>query len=330
MLRREYGWDLGAANIAISNGSQSAFFILFNLFAGRCVDGSQRHILLPFVPEYIGYREIGVDGPIFRAERPSIEYLPDALFKYRVDFERLQPTADTGAICVSRPTNPTGNVLTDAELQRLDALARAHGVPLIVDGAYGTPFPEMLFAPATPHWNDNTVLVLSLSKLGLPGLRTGIIVAREEIVRDYSRAMTVLSLACGSVGPALGLELLNDDALLRLSREEIKPFYAAKAQRALDRVREGLVGLPVRIHKPEGAMFLWLWFEGLPGGSRALYERLKQAGVLVVPGEGFFMGLDAPWAHSDECLRVSYAQPDEAVARGIGIIADVARRSYGA
>lgn len=329
MLRREYGWNLSAANIAISNGSQSAFFVLFNLFAGQRMDGSNAEVLLPFVPEYIGYRDIGLAGGIFRAARPAIERLPDMLFKYRVDFANVQPTANTGAICVSRPTNPTGNVLSDAEVASLDRLARAHGVPLIVDGAYGTPFPEMLFAPATPHWNENTILVLSLSKLGLPGLRTGIIVANEAVVRDYSRAMTILSLACGSVGPALGVELLRDDALLRLSREAIRPFYADKAARSLDALRDALAGLPVRIHKPEGAMFLWLWFEGLAGGTRALYERLKQEGVLVVPGEGFFMGLDAPWAHSTECLRVSYAQPDERVRQGIEIIGRVAREAYG-
>ncbi|MFM7275019.1 MAG: aminotransferase class I/II-fold pyridoxal phosphate-dependent enzyme, partial [Gammaproteobacteria bacterium] len=190
-------------------------------------------------------------------------------------------------------------------------------------------FPEMLFVPATPHWNENTVLVLSLSKLGLPGLRTGIVVVSEAVVRDYSRAMTILSLACGSVGPALGVELLRDGALLRLSREAIRPFYAAKAERTLDALRKALAGLPVRIHKPEGAMFLWLWFEGLPGGSRALYEQLKKEGVLVVPGEGFFMGLAEPWAHSAECLRLSYAQPDALVAKGVGIIGRVTRAAYG-
>ena len=58
-----------------------------------------------------------------------------------------------------------------------------HGIPLIIDGAYGLPFPNILFSEARPHWNENTILVLSLSKLGLPGVRTGIVVAREEIVR---------------------------------------------------------------------------------------------------------------------------------------------------
>ena len=328
MLREECGWAVGAENIAVANGSQSAFFVLFNLFAGAFAGGRRRHVLLPLVPEYIGYREVGLGDDMFRAGRPAIERLPEQLFKYRVDFAQLAPGDDTGAICVSRPTNPTGNVLGDAEIARLDALARARGIPLIIDGAYGTPFPHMLFTAATPHWNDNTVVVLSLSKLGLPGLRTGIIVAREEIAAAYARANTILSLACGNAGPALATALIDRGELLGLAREHVAPFYRDKAARALDALRREIAGLPCRVHTPEGAMFLWLWCEGIPGGSHALYRRLKQRGVLVVPGRDFFPGLAEPWQHSDECLRLSYAQDEARVRAGIAIIGDELRRSY--
>jgi valine--pyruvate aminotransferase len=327
-LQRQYGWPLGPENIAVSNGSQAAFFVLFNLFAGEFPDGRRRHIELPLVPEYIGYSDIGLCDGLFKAARPSIELLSDGLFKYHVDFDRLCIDASAGAICVSRPTNPTGNVLTDEEVGKLDALARRQGIPLIIDGAYGTPFPQMIFTEAEPHWNDNTIVVLSLSKLGLPGLRTGIIVAREEIAQAYARANTILSLACGTIGPALATDLLRDGEMMRLSRECIRPFYRDKAVRTLDGFRVALGELPYRIHKPEGAMFLWLWFQDLPGGSQALYERLKQRGVLVVPGHNFFPGLAEPWSHREECIRVSYAQDAEIVARGIAIIADEVRRSY--
>ena len=123
---------------------------LANTLAGRFADGRHKHIQLPLVPEYIGYREIGLSEGLFHAQRPAIELLPDKLFKYRVDFVRLSLDASAGAICVSRPTNPTGNVLSDEEVRQLDALARRQGIPLIIDGAYGTPFPQMIFSDATP------------------------------------------------------------------------------------------------------------------------------------------------------------------------------------
>jgi valine--pyruvate aminotransferase len=329
MLRAEYGWQLGPGNIVVSNGSQSAFFVLFNLFAGEFAGGGRRHVHLPLVPEYIGYQGAGLSEGMFHADRPAIELLPDQQFKYRVDFAGLHIDESAGAICVSRPSNPTGNVLGDAEIAQLDLLARERGIPLVIDGAYGVPFPGMVFAPATAHWNDNTVLVLSLSKLGLPGLRTGIIVAREEIALACARANTVLNLACGNVGPALAAELLRGGELLRLVRGQIAPFYRDKAACALDAMQRAIAGLPCRVHRPEGAMFLWLWCAAVPGGAHALYERLKARGVLVVPGREFFPGLAQPWAHSEECIRVSYAQDEARVQQGIAIIGDELRRSYG-
>lgn len=87
-------------------------------------------------------------------------------------------------------------------------------------------------------------------------------------------------------------------------------------------------GLPYRIHKPEGAFFLWLWLEGLPVSSQVLYQRLKKLGVLVVPGHYCFFGLEDPWPHRDECIRVSYVQDEASVRRGVAIIADEVRRIY--
>jgi valine--pyruvate aminotransferase len=50
--------------------------------------------------------------------------------------------------------------------------------------------------------------------------------------------------------------------------------------------------------------------------------------VLVIPGHYFFPGLDAPWTHAHECLRVSYAQAPAQVERGIAIIAEEVRQAF--
>jgi valine--pyruvate aminotransferase len=92
--------------------------------------------------------------------------------------------------------------------------------------------------------------------------------------------------------------------------------------------REALGDLPFHIHKPEGAIFLWLWFDKLPITSQELYLRLKQRGVLVVPGQNFFVGLDTDWPHTHECLRVSYAQDADTIKRGIALIASEVRNAY--
>jgi valine--pyruvate aminotransferase len=327
-LCKQFNWPLSSRNIAVSNGSQPAFFVLYNMFAGHMPDGQHSSIHLPLSPEYLGYADAGLSENFFTATRPTIELLENNLFKYRVDFSSLKLDNKTAAICVSRPTNPTGNVLTDEEIEHLDALALEHDIPLIIDGAYGLPFPNILFTEARPHWNENTILALSLSKLGLPGVRTGIIVASEEIIEAYTRVNTVVSLACGTLGPALAKELFKSGEILTLTRDYVTPFYRKRSGQAVQWFREQLGDLPYRIHKPEGAIFLWLWFKGLPISSQTLYERLKKRGVLIVPGHNFFIGINDDWPHRHECIRVSYAQDANTIQRGIAIIAQEVIAAY--
>ena len=123
LFRKEFGWDLSADNIAITMGGQSAFFCLFNALGGRLANGQQKKILLPLVPEYIGYADQSVGGSLFRSVKPRIEFTGEHEFKYRVDFDNLEVSDDIAAICVSRPTNPTGNVLTDNEIAQLARLS---------------------------------------------------------------------------------------------------------------------------------------------------------------------------------------------------------------
>lgn len=161
LLKSRYGWDISAKNIALTNGSQSAFFNLFNLLAGQFKDGKKKKILLPLAPEYIGYGDSGLSEDMFISYKPEISLLENGLFKYHVDFKHLVVDDSIGAICASRPTNPTGNVLTDEEIHHLDQLAHEHQIPLIIDNAYGIPFPDIIFEDVTPFWNDNTILCMS-------------------------------------------------------------------------------------------------------------------------------------------------------------------------
>ncbi|EGQ9818654.1 valine--pyruvate transaminase [Vibrio parahaemolyticus] len=327
-FRETYGWDISEKNISLTNGSQSGFFYLFNLFAGQQPDGSHKKVLLPIAPEYIGYGDAGIDEDIFVSYHPEIELLDNGLFKYHVDFEKLTVDDSVAAICASRPTNPTGNVLTDEEVRKLDKLARENNIPLIIDNAYGLPFPNIIFEDVEPFWNENTILCMSLSKLGLPGVRCGIVIASEEITQALTNMNGIISLAPGSVGPALANHIIAKGDLLKLSSEVIKPFYKQKSQRAVELLQQAITDERFRIHKPEGAIFLWLWFDELPITTMELYQRLKARGVLIVPGEYFFIGQKDEWDHAHQCLRMNYVQDDEMMQKGIAIIAEEVEKAY--
>ncbi len=328
LLQREYGWAVGPENICLTQGSQGSFFLLFNMLAGRFEDGSQKKIMLPLAPEYIGYADLGLCDDFFTAVRPKIELLGDHQFKYRVDFDQLEITDDIAALCVSRPTNPTGNVLTDDEIAELSRLAADNDIPLILDNAYGVPFPGIIYTEATPFWNEQLIVCMSLSKFGLPAARTGIVIARPEIIRTLAGINAILNLAPGSFGAMLTTDLVATGEILHLSRTVVQPFYRRKMEKAMAALEEFFTDLPYRVHTPEGAMFLWLWFKDLPISSRALYERLKARKVLVVSGDYFFPGLEAGWQHTRECLRITYSQDEQDVREGLRIIADEVQAVY--
>jgi valine--pyruvate aminotransferase len=328
LLNSEYGLDVSAKNIALTNGSQSGFFLLFNLLAGVQQDGSFKKILLPLTPEYIGYSDVGLEPDMLTALRPSIDILPDNLFKYRLNPAELEIGDDIAAMCISRPTNPTGNVLTDAEVSQLATLAKTNGIPLIIDNAYGMPFPQILFTETTLFWDPSIILCMSMSKLGLPGIRTGIVVASEEIVDALASMTSVMSLAVPSIGAVLLSDMVASRQILEISEHIVRPFYTDKMKQALGFAHAALKGLPYHVHKPEGALFLWLWFPDLPISSKELYQRLKHRDVLVLSGHNFFPGLEEEWQHQHECLRVTYTQDAEIVQCGLQAIAEEVSRAY--
>lgn len=319
------GWDVNESNIVVTNGSQSSFFTLFNLFAGLCVDGVNRSILLPMTPEYISYGDLLAGEDSLVSHLPAINEIDDTFFKYSIKFEDLKVSSEIGAVCVSRPSNPSGNVITDREMRKLIELTEKHDIPLIIDSAYGQPFPEILFKDVSLPFSKGAIYCFSLSKLGLAGLRTGIVVAEKPIIDAIKSINAVTSLSVNAVGSLLVLKLIKSRAIATLSRDVVKPFYQDRLATTLELCGQYFRDLGVRIHRPDGAFFLWLWIPDLPITSVELYQRIKARGVLVIPGNYFFPGVSDSWEHKNQCLRLSYAQDVESIERGLKIISQEIR-----
>jgi len=323
---RSYGWEISAKNIAVTSGGQNAFFDLFNLLGGE-KQGSMRPIVFPLSPEYIGYQPQAIQRNMFRSFAGLSSEEGEDQFKYEIDFAALeQSSLQPAAYCLSRPTNPSGNVVSTAELERLYELAQNQGASLIVDNAYGLPFPNILFAEEKPFWREQGVInVYSLSKMGLPNTRTGIVIASEEIVHAITSMTAVTSLSNGTLGQMLSYPLFAEQSIADFCQEKIRPYYEQKRAHATEVLSEAFTGVEYRLHRSEGALFFWLRFENLPISTMELYEHLKKRGVLVVPGEFFFYGLEEPSPDEKRCIRINYAMEEEVVEAGLRAIGDELR-----
>ena len=147
----------------------------------------------------------------------------------------------------------------------------------------------MIYVDEKPQWNENTILTMSLSKIGLPAMRTGIVVANEEVTEIMGRINALTQLAVGAAGAALVAPLLENRELLRVCRELIMPFYRRRVRDAVGFCHDALNSCDYHVHKPEGSMFLWLWFPGAQRQSNPVpaAEGARRHGLVrrpVLPG----------------------------------------------
>ena len=324
-FNQRYGLSLTDRHILITPGSQTLYFYAANIFGGYTESGQLKEVLLPLSPEYTGYGGVSLTPEAVVAYQPSLEINErEHRFKYRPDFSQLQITENTGCVMFSRPCNPTGNVLTDEEVRKIAALAAPYNVPVFIDSAYAPPFPALNFTEMTPIFAENIIHCMSLSKAGLPGERIGIAIGDPEIIQVLEAFQTNACIHSSRYGQALATRAIKSGKLAQLATEVIRPYYQRKfeiIEQTLDKAMPQ--DFPWFLHHGEGAIFSWLWLRDLHISDWDFYQKLKQVGVIVVPGSSFFPGLRQEWQHKRECIRISLTASDRELETAMQRLATV-------
>ncbi|WP_346292457.1 valine--pyruvate transaminase [Sphaerothrix gracilis] len=329
-FNQRYGLSLSDRNILITPGSQALYFYAANALGGYTTDGELKQIVLPLSPDYTGYGGVTLYPEALRAYRPTLDLgFEPHRFKYRPDFSQLEITKQTGFVLFSRPCNPTGNVLTDEEVQKITALAAPHNVPVLIDSAYAPPFPALNFTDMQPLFGPNLVHCMSLSKAGLPGERIGIALGDERIIQILQSFQTNLCIHSSRYGQAIAARAIASGALAEISDSVIRPHYQRKFEILEQTLNQAMPqSAPWFLHRGEGAIFAWLWFQDLPMTDWQFYQELKQYGVIVVPGSPFFPGLKEDWPHMQQCIRISLTATDSEIVTALRHLANLVDRVY--
>jgi histidinol-phosphate aminotransferase len=222
--------------------------------------------------------------------------------EWRLDMPRMLEAVareQPGVIFIATPNNPTANCFPDAQVREL--IEAAPGV-IVIDEAYH-PFSRQTFLPlleAHPH----LVILRTLSKIGMAGLRVGIMVANPQLVQQINKVRAPYNLNAYSQGAA--------EAILQ-HWEGMAP-YLQEIVRERERLREHLSRLPGLTVYPSDANFLLPRFAS--GGAK-VWEALGAQGILV-RRYGESAGLK-------DCLRITVGTPienDLLIAALQGIIAE--------
>ncbi|MCG7852482.1 MAG: aminotransferase class I/II-fold pyridoxal phosphate-dependent enzyme, partial [Methanosarcinaceae archaeon] len=228
---------------------------------------------------------------------------------------RLEPDAvaqrlgqKTKAILINSPSNPTGQVMSSMEFQKVSEVAG--DIPVISDEIY-----QGLVYEGEDHtileYTDNAFLLNGFSKLyAMTGWRLGYLIAPPDYVRPLQKIQQNFFICANSFVQRGGI------AALRGPQEYVKEMVATYDKRRrylLKRLNE--IGFVVR-NEPFGAYYVLADAREFGPDSLTLSRRiLEEAGVAVTPGIDFGDGAEG-------YLRFSYANSVENISEGMDRLRD--------
>lgn len=279
------------SEIAVTVGATGAFAAVLH---GLLDPGDG---LLIFEP-YYGYH---LNAAILAGLEPQFCSLTPPDFAITEASLRASITANTRAIVVCTPSNPSGKMWTLEELELLARIARQHDLLVITDEIYEdiTYDDRMHISPATVgDLGDRTVTIMGLSKtFSITGWRLGYAVAKPELLAPITLACDLLTVCAPTPlqhGVAAGF------ALPQNFYTELKSDYAHKR----DVLCDALDAAGMQPIRPQGAYYVLAdvghW--GLATARDAAMHLLENTGVAAVPGSAFYRG-----AAGERLLRFCYA-----------------------
>jgi len=245
------------------------------------------------------------EGAVVMAPSPSFAmFAMQALF-YRLRFVgmplREDFTLDADAflaamakerpalVWLAYPNNPTGNAFPVADIERI---VRAAPGLVVIDEAY-QPFAGGTFMPRLAELG-NLVVMRTVSKIGMAGLRLGYVCGRPEWIDAFNKTRSPFNV--NVVTEAVAIKLLENKAVL--------DAQAAQVLGERERLRPLLERLPGLKVYPSVANFFLVRVAGAAGAGTRVFERLRTQGVLV---RNFSGGAPA----LENCLRLSIGTPEE-------------------
>lgn len=263
--------------VMLGNGSDEIIQIIAMALAspGRSLLSVQpAFVMYHMIAEFCALNYVGVRlKPDFSLDLP-------AMLKA---IEQHQPAV----IFLAYPNNPTGNLFDEADI--ISIIQAAPGL-VVVDEAYA-PFADGSFMPRLGQF-PNLVVMRTLSKMGLAGLRLGYLAGPAQWLDEFDKLRLPYNI--NNLTQYTTCFALDHIELFDAQTQEIR------AQRAI--LAAGLSAIPGLQAYPSQANFILVRTPS--GQARPIFDRLKQAGILIKILHGSHPLLE-------DCLRITVGTAEE-------------------
>ncbi len=305
-LSRETGISFTENDVVMTCGAAGALNVVLKAILNQ---GDEVVLLAPYFPEYANY--VDNHGGIAKILATDDKFLP------RLDILEAGIGAETKAVVINSPNNPTGVVYSEDVIRQLGQLLKRKAAEfgteifLISDEPYRRIIYDGLTCPHVWPYYPQSIVVTSHSKdLAIPGERIGYIAVhpaasqREELVNGL--------IYCNRT-----LGYVNAPALMQHAVRGLQSVTVpiVEYQKKRDFLYQHLSGFGYSVIKPGGAFYM---FPRSPIDDDVAFVReLQQQLVLVVPGRGF---------GSPGYFRVSYCVSDRVLEGSLDGFRRVARK----
>jgi aspartate/methionine/tyrosine aminotransferase len=303
--RLRKGFDADAANVVVTPGAKP---IMFYALLALVDEGDEVIYPDPGFPIYESMTRYAGGTPV------PIPLREENDFRLDVDELRGLVTERTKMIIFNSPHNPTGSLLTAADIEAIADIARERDIIVLADEIYSRIVHDGEFhsIAALPGMPERTIILDGFSKTyAMTGWRLGYAILPPELVTPFSK-MIINSVSCtSSFSQVAAVEALTgpQDSV----REMVGEFRARR-----DLIVAGLNDIPgIRCRVPAGAFYVFpnIAGIGLDGGQFA-DRMLNEAGVCVLAGTAFGQA-------AGDHVRISYANSQENLRRALDRMAEL-------
>ncbi|MDX1468184.1 MAG: pyridoxal phosphate-dependent aminotransferase [Acidimicrobiia bacterium] len=304
--RRHSEVEVGAAEVAITNGAKQA---VFNTFAAILDPGDEVLLPAPYWVTYPASVKLAGGNPVL------VKTTPATSFKVTVEDLEAAVTERTRALVLVSPSNPTGAFYREEELKTIGEWAISNRVWVVADEIYQRLVYPTGIAPsiaAASPGLETWILINGVAKsYAMTGWRVGWMVGPRDVVDAGVRLQSHATSNVNNIAQAAALAAVTGP---QETVEQMRAAFDRRRKLMFDLV-SGIEG--ISCIEPEGAFYVFPDVTGLLGSRFAdaveLSEAiLEDAGAAVIPGDSF----GAPGF-----IRLSYATGDEDIKTGLGRIA---------